>query len=78
MQTKGKSSLKSKAYLDIFVHPVHSVHNGTKSVSFLGPEIWEQVPSKIKIRNSLKVLSKKSKKWKAIDSALVETAKFLY
>ena len=33
--------------------PIHSVYNGTKSGSYLGPKIWEQVPAEIKNKDSL-------------------------
>ena len=28
--------------------PIRSVYNGTKSASYLGPKIWEQIPAEIK------------------------------
>ena len=30
------------------VDPIHSVFNGGESASYLGPQIWEQIPFKIK------------------------------
>ena len=29
------------------VNPIHSVYNGTESASYLGPNIWRQIPSEI-------------------------------
>ena len=29
------------------VNPIHSVYNSTESASYVGPKIWEQIPSEI-------------------------------
>ena len=42
---------------------VHTVCHGTKSLSFLGPKIWELVPEDIKQSESLKIFKNKIKKW---------------
>ena len=31
---------------------IHSAFNGTESASYLGPNIWEQIPAKIKNKDS--------------------------
>ena len=28
--------------------PIHSAYNGTETASYLGPQIWEQIPDEIK------------------------------
>ena len=35
------------------VNPIHSVINGSESVSYLGPKTWEQIPTEIKNEDSL-------------------------
>ena len=39
--------------------PIHSVYNGTKSASYLGPKIWEHIPAEIKNKESLIALKEK-------------------
>ena len=41
----------------------HSVYNGTESLSFLGPKIWDLVPLELKQLESLEVFKLKIKKW---------------
>ena len=42
---------------------VNSVTYGSESVSFLGPNIWDLVPSDIKSSQSLSIFKRKIKKW---------------
>ena len=50
-----------------FTHPiVNSVYNGTETVSFLGPKIWELIPTEIKELVSLNGFKKAIKKWKPV------------
>ena len=42
---------------------VRSVYHGTKSLSFLGPKIWDLVPLELKQLESLEVFKLKIKKW---------------
>ena len=56
--------------------PIHSVYNGTESTSYLGPKIWEQIPVKIKNKDSLMVLRKKLKNGNLL-SVHVEFVKLL-
>ena len=42
---------------------VRSVYHGTKSLSFLGPKIWDLVPLELKQLESLQVFKLKMKKW---------------
>ena len=36
-----------------FVNPTHSVYNGIESASYLGPNLWKQIPSEIRNKKSL-------------------------
>ena len=46
--------------------PIHSVYKGTESVSYLEPNIWEQIPAEIKNKESLDGFKRKIKKWKPV------------
>lgn len=48
---------------NFYSRQVHSVYNGTESLSFLGPKIWELVPEDIKKSESLEIFKNKIKKW---------------
>ena len=39
------------------------VYNGTKSISYLGPKVWELVPDNLKRINSLTSFKEQIKKW---------------
>ena len=43
---------------------VHSVYNGTETISFRGPKTWTMVPLEIRNSISLKVFKTKIKRWK--------------
>ena len=45
-----------------FVNPIHSVYNGTESASYLGPNIWKQIPSEIQNKKSLEGFKREIKK----------------
>ena len=42
---------------------VNSVYNGTESLSYLGPKIWDLVPPEIKESENLEVFKKRIKRW---------------
>ena len=42
---------------------VNSIRHDTESISFLGPKIWDLVPSDIKLSQSLSIFKRKIKKW---------------
>ena len=46
---------------------VNSVYNGTETVRFLGPEIWELIPTEIKELVSLNGFKKAIQKWKPVN-----------
>ena len=43
---------------------IHSVNYGRESASYLGPKIWELIPSEIKNTNSLNSFKERIKTWK--------------
>ena len=47
--------------------PIHSVYDGTESASYLGPNIWEQIPVEIKNKGSLDGFKRDVKKWKPVE-----------
>ena len=46
--------------------PIRSVFNGSESVSYLDPKIWQQIPTEIKNEDS-KNLKKEITKWKTFN-----------
>ena len=42
---------------------IKSVNNGTETISYLAPKIWEQVPDEIKNSSSLNIFKCKIKTW---------------
>ena len=51
-----------------FVRPnVRSVFNGTKSISFVGPKIWDIVPSELEQLETLNAFKREIKKWKSVN-----------
>ena len=43
---------------------VQSVFNGTKSISILGPKIWNIAPSELKQLENVNAFKREIKKWK--------------
>ena len=41
---------------------VNSVYNGTESIAFLGPKIWELIPEEVKQKESLNAFKDEKKK----------------
>ena len=41
------------------IPPVRSVYNGTESLSFLGPKVWDIVPTELKKVKTLSALNQK-------------------
>ena len=46
---------------------IHCAYNDSESASYLGPKIWEQIPSEIKTINSLVGFKKEIRKWKPVN-----------
>ena len=49
------------------VDPIHSIYNSTEPFSYLGPKIWEQIPTEIKNKDSLVRCKKEIRKWKPLN-----------
>ena len=45
------------------IRQVNSVYHGTKSLSFLGPNFWDLVPSEINESESLEIFKRRKKNW---------------
>ena len=60
---KRTLSYNLRANSNFYTRPVDSIYNGTESLSFLGPKIWELVPEDAKQSESLEVFKNKIKKW---------------
>ena len=56
---------------------VNSVYNGTESILFLGPKIWELNPEEVKQKESLNSFKDETKKWSQ-QIAHVHYAKIFY
>ena len=51
-----------------FARPnVRSVFNGTESISFLGPKIWDIVPNELKQLETVNAFKREIKKWKPVN-----------
>ena len=53
--------------IQFLVGVIHSVLNGSESASYLGPKIWEQIPTEIKKTDSLVGSKKEIRKWKPLN-----------
>ena len=60
-----------------YTDPIHSVYDGTESASYLGPNIWEQIPAEIKNKDPRNGLKKEIKNANLL-SVHVEFARLLY
>ena len=49
---------------------VRSVFNGTESISFLGPKIWDILPSELKQLEAVNTFKREIKKWKPVNYRL--------
>ena len=49
------------------VDPIHSIFNGSESVPYLSPKIWEEIRTEIKNKESLVGFKKEIKKWKPLN-----------
>ena len=48
---------------DFLLNPIRKVNYGSKTVSYLGPKIWNLVPTEIKKEESLSAFKRKIKQW---------------
>ena len=61
-----------------FGNPTHSVYNGIESASYLGPNLWKQIPSEIRNKKSLKGFKRERSRNANQRTVLVEFVKSLY
>ena len=60
---RGEQTYNLRKRSQFYRPKVNSVYNGTKSVSFLGPIIWDLLPNELKDIESLAAFKKAIKKW---------------
>ena len=49
---------------------VHTVHNVTEKLSFLGPKIWSIIPDDFKLSKNLLGFKTKIRKWNLVEPSL--------
>ena len=47
-QLREKSHYNLRYTSEFIIPPIHSVHHGSESISYLGPKIWELIPPVIR------------------------------
>ena len=60
---RGEQTYNLRKHSQFYRPKVNSVYNGTESVSFLGPIIWDLVPNELKDIGNLAAFKKAIKKW---------------
>ena len=60
---RGEQTYNLRKHSQFYRPQVNSVYNGTESVSFLGPIIWDLVPNELKDIGNLAAFKKAIKKW---------------
>ena len=60
---RGEQTYNLRKLSQFYRPKVNSVYNGTESVSFLGPIIWDLVPNEVKDIGNLAAFKKAIKKW---------------
>ena len=60
---KNKQPYLLRQNLLFYASRIKSVYNGTESISFLGPKVWELVPNSMREIQSLEIFKKEIKKW---------------
>ena len=60
---RGEQTYNLRKHSQFCRPKVNSVYNGTESVSFLGPVIWDLVPNELKDIGNLAAFKKAIKKW---------------
>ena len=63
-QLREKSHYNLRYTSEFIIPPIHSVHHGSESVSYLGPKIWELIPPVIRQIDTFSGFEKAIKKWK--------------
>ena len=52
-----------RSQTDFEIPRVNSVNNGLETLRFLGPKVWDLVPTSIKNASSLSIFKNKIKNW---------------
>ena len=63
-QLREKSHYNLLYTSEFLIPPIHSVHHGSESVSYLEPKIWELIPPIIRQIDTFSGFKKAIKKWK--------------
>ena len=63
-QLREKSHYNLRYTSEFIIPPIHSVHHGSESISYLGPKIWELIPPVIRQIDTFPGFEKAIKKWK--------------
>ena len=66
-QLREKSHYNLRYTSEFTISPIHSVYSGSESVSYLGPKIWELIPTVIRQIDTFSGFTKAIKKWKPTD-----------
>lgn len=59
-QYRGEVPLNFRQRSEFHISPVQTIFNGTKSIKYLRPKIWELVPDEMKQLESFRELSNKT------------------
>ena len=68
-QLREKSHYNLRYTSEFIIPLIHSVYHGSKSVSYLGPKIWELIPPVIRQINTFSGFKKAIQKWKPTNSS---------
>ena len=63
-QLTEKSHYNLRYISEFIIPPIHSVYYDSESASYLGPKLWELIPSAIRQLDTLSEFKKAIKKWK--------------
>ena len=58
-----ESSFSLRNQQTFTTRPIHTVHYGSNSLSYLGPKIWEMIPSDVKNLRTVKDFKFVIKRW---------------
>ena len=64
---RGNAHSNLRGTSQFLVDLIHSIFNGSESASYLGPNIWKEIPTNIKNKDSLIGFKKEIKKWKPLN-----------
>ena len=64
-QLREKSHYNLRYTSEFIIPPIHSVYHGRESASYLGPKLWELIPTVIRQIDTLSGFKKAIKKWKS-------------